>query len=179
MPPAQRVGVSKGNSKEQDKGKDKAKDKMYRNMFYIYVCAPKGKLIKLYVRSRNTIANVKTKIQNKVGLYPDQQLLRFDDMWMADGLTLEDYKIQLRSTIFLAERFRIYVMTSSTAWITLDVIESQTVNSVKNAIARATSIRPIEQLLCCKGVWLMQDMLSLRHYNIQKGSTLTLVQRIM
>ena len=60
----------------------------------LYIKTLTGKTITLDLRSDETVAGVKTKIQDKEGIPPEQQKLIYDGKELEDDRDLKDYDIQ-------------------------------------------------------------------------------------
>ena len=145
---------------------------------HIFAKMEKDRTISLEVETSCSIADVKTQICFKKGIPPAKQCLFFAGKALEDGYTLSDYKVDRGSTLYVfpPHVMVIFVKTVTGETIPLDVMPSDTIQSVKAQLQYNRLPRPFlaRSSLFLSGKQL-EDEGTLSDYDIRENSILHLV----
>ena len=137
-----------------------------------------GETLTLTVNSDDSIENVKQKLQDQIGIPPDQQRLIFAEQHLEDKRILSDYYIHhkgstqsLHLVLRQESQMHIFVENPSGNTVTLEV---QPDHSIENVKQHLKDLLPLHrQSLVFAGMQL-EDGTTLSYYNIQSKSTVHL-----
>ncbi|WP_205663563.1 ubiquitin-like protein [Amnibacterium flavum] len=144
----------------------------------IYVDPPSGSRLALDAEPSDSIENIRAKIQDDIGVVPEEQVLSFQGRTLEDGRTLSDYNIQRNSVLqreFVSGSgvMPLYVQIPSGAILTLSVAASDSVETVRALIQSQIGVPGEAQTLNFAGGTL-ENGFALADYNVQAGDTVVL-----
>ncbi|KAJ1693312.1 hypothetical protein LUZ63_010010 [Rhynchospora breviuscula] len=142
----------------------------------IFVEFPGEKIIRLKVKSTQTVGTVKAMMQNTENISIDNISLWFDNKKLDDSQALVDCDIHENSTLVVRSRgdMRIYVKTWEGKIVILDTNIADTVANLKRIIADQERLPVCKQRLIFHEMEL-EDRFVLADYNVENESKLDLV----
>lgn len=141
-----------------------------------------GKTTTVDVEPTDPISTLKSRIEEKEGIPPEDQRLIYNGKDLEPQRTVQDYDIQKEATLHLVLRLRggmqIFVKTLSGKTSTVEVESTDTIQALKKKLEEKEGTPASEQRLQFGGKELADDQRTVQDYNIQKENTLHLVLRL-
>lgn len=130
----------------------------------IFVKKKDGNIISLDVDLFDTIKNIKDKIQEKEGIFPDEQRLIFGDKILEDNRLVSYYNIQKESTLDLIFKLKngmpIFIKSLDGKKYILYFEPSDTIEEVKTQIQEKESIPFSKERLYLRiEIWKKKELL--------------------
>ncbi|KAA6383490.1 MAG: putative Polyubiquitin [Streblomastix strix] len=150
------------------------------NPFQIFVKIIDNKTFPLLVENTETIGNVKQQIQQKEGIPANKQRLIFAGELLDDEKTIQEYTIQESAILRLELRqqrpndFQIFVKTATGKMIDLQVINIDTIESIKQQVYERCNFPPeLQRIVFAEQV--LEDVKTVQDYNIQNLAVLDVI----
>lgn len=164
--------LSKDNKTLKDYG-IKHKSTLNLEPMQVHVQLPDGKKVPLEVDPKDTIADVKKKLNDKEGIPASEQRLEFEDEPLNDKDTVGDAGIK-HGDVLRLQPMEILVRDPDGNEFPVQVSPTDTIGDVKDKIEDQEGIPKDEQRLAFKGKPLTKDKKTLRDCGIKHQSVLDL-----